>query len=110
MMSAGGKQREAEVILKEGPHLVPAPVHWMHWKRTREPRPLDAAGVRRRVIEGEGLGGFARRHQVNAGGVIGFRGGLRFFCRRPRIGFWLEIAQDSQGGEEPERAARRWIG
>ena len=27
----------------------------------REPRPPEAAGVQRRVIEGEGLGGFARR-------------------------------------------------
>ena len=30
-----------------------------------EPRLLNAAGVRRRVIEGEGLGGFARRLTVN---------------------------------------------
>jgi len=30
-----------------------------------EPRPLNAAGVRRRVIEGEGLGGFARRLTFN---------------------------------------------
>ena len=30
-----------------------------------EPRLLNTAGVRRRVIEGEGLGGFARRPTVN---------------------------------------------
>ena len=30
-----------------------------------EPRLLNAAGVRRRVIEGEGLGGFARRLTAN---------------------------------------------
>ncbi len=77
--------------------------------RKREPRPLDAAEVRRRVIEGEGLGGFARRHHVNAGGVTGFRGGLRFSCRRARFGFWLEIAWESHRGGKPERAAR-WAG
>jgi hypothetical protein len=30
-----------------------------------EPRLLNTAGVRRRVIEGEGLGGFARRLTIN---------------------------------------------
>ncbi len=107
MTSAGGKhtEREPDVIPKEGPHTRPDAL-----PRRREPRPLDAAGVRRRVIEGEGLGGFARRYKFNAGGFTGFRGGLRFFCRRARIGFWLEIAQDSQCGAKPERAARRWTG
>ena len=98
-------KREPDVIRRRV--RTPGPVHW---KRTKEPRPLYVAGVRRRVIEGEWLGGFTRRHQVNAGGVTGFRGGLRFFCRRARIGFWLEIAQDFQRGEKPEHAARRWTG
>ena len=38
-----------------------------------EPRLLNAAGVRRRVIEGEGLGGFARRLTVNGTGEGLFR-------------------------------------
>jgi len=38
-----------------------------------EPRLLNAAGVRRRVIEGEGLGGFARRLTVNGIGEGLFR-------------------------------------
>ena len=105
MTSVDELSKELDTIPKEGPHIRPDAV-----PRRREPRPLDAAGVRRRVIEGEGLGGFARRHQVNTGGVAGFRGGLRFSCRRARIGLWLEIAEDSQCGGKPERAARRWAG
>jgi hypothetical protein len=31
------------------------------WPEKDEPRPQNTAGARRRVIEGEGLGGFARR-------------------------------------------------
>jgi len=38
-----------------------------------EPRLLNAAGVRRRVIEGEGLGGFARRLTINGTGEGLFR-------------------------------------
>jgi hypothetical protein len=38
-----------------------------------EPRPRKAAGVRRRVIEGEGLGGFARHLTINGGGGVSFR-------------------------------------
>ncbi len=96
-------KREPDIIPKEGSRAS-GPMH----RREEENPDRNAVGVRRRVIEGEGLGGFARRYQVNAGGVTGFRGGLRFFCRCARIGFWLEIAQDSQCGGKPERAARRW--
>jgi hypothetical protein len=46
------------------------PVYWPH---KEEPRLLNAAGVRRRVIEGEGLGGFARRLTVNGTGEGLFR-------------------------------------
>ena len=38
-----------------------------------EPRLLNTAGVRRRVIEGEGLGGFARRLTINGTGEGLFR-------------------------------------
>ena len=43
------------------------------------PNRLRAAGVRRRVIEGEGLGGFARRVTVNDSAEGLFRP-RRFFC------------------------------
>jgi hypothetical protein len=109
MISAGGKQRERRMSSRRrDPGPGPSALDALE-ENKRTPTAF-AAGVRRRVIEGEGLGGFARRHKVNAGGVTGFRGGLRFFCRRARIGFWPEIAQDSQRGEKPERAARRWTG
>jgi hypothetical protein len=57
----------------------------------REPRPLVAAGAQRRVIEGEGLGGFARRHTVNAWLVNRFLAAPRFFCCGLQRGFWAEI-------------------
>ena len=43
-----------------------------------EPQPLRAAGVRRRLIEGEGLGGFARRLSVNDSLEGLFRPGKHF--------------------------------
>ena len=48
-----------------------------------------AAGAQRRVIEGEGLGGFARRHTFNAWPVSRFLAALRFFCCQQ--GFWDAI-------------------
>src|SRR5262249_10525388 len=62
-----------------------------HDPKKREPRPLVAAGAQRRVIEGEGLGGFARRHTVNAWSVNRFPAAPRFFCSGLRCGseiFW----------------------
>jgi hypothetical protein len=47
--------------------------------RKREPRSLGATGARRRVIEGEGLGGFARRYRYNVGVVNWFLCGQQFF-------------------------------
>ena len=38
-----------------------------------------ATRVRRRVIEGEGLGGFARRYLINSAVVIPFRRDRRIF-------------------------------
>jgi hypothetical protein len=51
-----------------------------------------ATGVRRRVIEGEGLGGFARRYIINFVPVIWFRRRQQIFCLPDQAGFWPEIA------------------
>ena len=71
----------------------------------REPRPLGAAGVQRRVIEGEGLGGFARRHSLNALIVNRFRAAQRFFSRRVSVGFWPAIAWNWPSAGKPVHAA-----
>jgi hypothetical protein len=47
---------------------------------------LTAAGVQRRVIEGEGLGGFARRYPINAWFANRFLGDQRIFFRRSQSG------------------------
>ena len=54
------------------PRRQPARTDPVTGSHKEEPRLLNTAGVRRRVIEGEGLGGFARRLTVNgtAGGLF----------------------------------------
>ena len=55
-----------------------------------EPPAACAAGVRRRVIEGEGLGGFARRCQYQRGGRrLVPRRAANFLPMAARIGPWL---------------------
>ncbi len=92
--------KEPGAIPKEGSRAS-GPMH----RREEENPDRNAVGVRRRVIEGEGLGGFARRHLLNADGVIGFRGGRRFFSDRVGTGLWPEIAWDSNCGAKPTRVA-----
>ena len=71
------------MIWSSGPNKKPlyAPPGFLGLFEIRELRPLEATGVQRRVIEGEGLGGFARHLTVN--------GGLRESFRRQQQFFWL---------------------
>ena len=79
---------------------------WSADPQKREPRPLVAAGAQRRVIEGEGLGGFARRHTVNAWPLTGSSPRRDFFAAARSAGFGRDCLVLARPPERPAHAAR----
>jgi hypothetical protein len=61
------------------------------WLKRRTPT-AKTAGVRRRVIEGEGLGGFARRFTLNVAFGALFRSRLQIFLFPPIIVWFGNLA------------------